>query len=420
MKILRDSVFYVLSTGISKGLPFLLLPVLTRFLSVEEFGILGVATVLVGVLAIVVGFNPSLFVIARFYQTARNVLGQYIFNILLISIACCGAIAIIGSFLFSEKLADYGISQMMFMVILLVSLGRVFVSLGQAVLQMEKRAVEYLGISLLFAIPMFALIYTWIVVYGQGWEAVLVSELLVVTAIAVVVILFLLRSNYLTRGFRLNLAKEFLHFSLPLLPHALALWVISFIDRLFLAEMTDIKTVGLYSTAYMLGLGMSLLHESIQRAWQPYFFEYLALNRPELDRRIVKYTWLYYLGTLILFFFYVEALRLLLPILVGEDYLPAMVYVPLVVLGYSVLGMYRVVAGYLHFHGRTISLAMATVFSAVVNIVMNFVLIPINGALGAAQATLIAFIVLFLTVKIIVITSFDMPWISAFRIGRNA
>ena len=89
-----------------------------------------------------------------------------------------------------------------------------------------------------------------------------------------------------------------MRFSVPLIPHVLAFWVMNFIDRLFLAEMTDMETVGLYSTAYMLGLGMSLVHESIHRAWQPYFFEYLARDDIELKKRMVRYTWLYYEGGL--------------------------------------------------------------------------------------------------------------------------
>lgn len=194
----------------------------------------------------------------------------------------------------------------------------------------------------------------------------------------------------------------------------MAFWVMSYIDRLFLAEMTDMETVGLYSTAYMLGLGMSLVHESVHRAWQPYFYEYLAKDNQEIKKRMVKYTWLYYAGSIVAFLVYVEMVRLLLPILVGEEYLPAMEFVPLLVLGYTVLGMYRVIAGYLYHNSRTLTLAAVTVFSALINIIMNYILIPEYGAIGAAQATLIAFLALFLIVKVIVVRTSDMPWLKVF------
>lgn len=414
MTIIRNSILYIFSTGISKGLPFLLLPLLTRFLTVEEFGVLGVATVVTSIFAIIIGFNPSLFIIARFHQAEKNRLGSYIYHILLISILCCGVIAIFFLF-FPEILASYGISRMMFVVLLLVSLGRVFISLGLSVLQMEKRALDYLRINVLFAIPMVVLIYFLIVVYKQGWEGVLISELVVGAVLSATILLSLKKEGYINVGIQPSFAKDFMRFSAPLIPHVLAFWVMNFIDRIFLAEMTDMETVGLYSTAYMLGLGMSLLHESIHRAWQPYFFEYLARDSIELKKRMVRYTWLYYVGSIALFFLYVEVLRLCLPLLVGEEYLSSMEFIPLIVLGYTVLGMYRVVAGYLYHENRTITLAAATTFSALVNIGMNFILIPLNGAIGAAQATLIAFLTLFLIVKIIVVRSCDMPWVGAIR-----
>ena len=414
MTIIRNSILYVLSTGVSKGLPFIMLPLLTRYLSVEEFGVLGVVTVVVSILAIVIGFNPSVFIITKFYKTEKKTLGLYIYNIFLISILCCSVIAL--SFMcFPGLLLDYGISQTMFVVIILVSLNRVIMSLGLAVLQMQKKALDYFRINIVFATLMLILVYFLLVVFANGWESVLISELVVGILLSVLMLRFLKRDGYITPNLQASAVKDFMHFSLPLIPHVLAFWVMNFIDRLFLAEMTDMKTVGLYSTAYMLGLGLSLLHESIHRAWQPYFFEYLSREKVDLKKRMVKYTWLYYLGSIVSFFLYVEVLRLCLPLLVDKDYLSSMEFVPLIALGYTALGMYRVVAGYLYYHNRTVILSVVTICSALVNIVMNFVLIPINGAMGAAQATLIAFVFLFLVIKLIVVRSCDMPWIGAFR-----
>ena len=81
--------------------------------------------------------------------------------------------------------------------------------------------------------------------------------------------------------------------------------------------------------------------------------------------------------------------------------------------------MYRVIAGYLYVGNRTITLAAVTVFAAIVNISMNYILIPINGAIGAAQATLIAFVVMFVIVKFIVVRTSEMPWISALTSGNR-
>ena len=93
------------------------------------------------------------------------------------------------------------------------------------------------------------------------------------------------------------------------------------------------------------------------------------MNQGKLDvkKRIVKYTWLYYLVSIIVFFVYVELLRLFLPILVGDEFRGAMDYIPLIALGYTMFGMYRVIASFLYFQNRTGILALVTTFAAAMN-----------------------------------------------------
>ena len=119
-------------------------------------------------------------------------------------------------------------------------------------------------------------------------------------------------------------------------------------------------------------------------------------------------------SSIAIFFVYVGLIKLFLPIVVGEEYMPAMDYIPLIVLGYTVFGMYRVIAGYLYHLNKTVLLASISSVAAILNMILNYYLIPINGGVGAAQATLISFCVLFIVVKIAVIKSYDMRWFGFF------
>ncbi len=68
VRIFKESTLYLLGTGLGRGLPFLLLPVLTLQLSVEDYGKLSLATTIAGLLAIIVG-------IACFSRNAGNATG---------------------------------------------------------------------------------------------------------------------------------------------------------------------------------------------------------------------------------------------------------------------------------------------------------------------------------------------------------
>ena len=405
----RNSILYFFSTGLNKGLPFLLLPFLTRYMSVEDFGYLGVAMVFASILALIFGFNPTLFIIANFHKIEKDCLGKYIFNILVLTIICSVFFSGI-LLLFSDSILQYGITIGLAFVICFMALTRVFISVGLVILQMEKRAWDYLKVNFVFGVPLFALIVISIVNYNLGWMSVFISELIVGVILTGIIIRFLYKNSYLIFDINKEIIKEILIFSLPLIPHVMAFWTINFIDRLFLAKMTDMETVGMYTTAYMIGLAMSLIHESIHRAWQPYFFEYLAEESITRNQQMVKLTWLYYAGSIIFFFIYVALIKLLLPILVGDDYAQSMDYIPLIVLGYTVFGMYRVIAGYLYHLKKTVLLASISASAAILNIILNYYLIPINGGIGAAQATLISFTFLFIVVKFVVIRSYDMQW----------
>ena len=67
-KIFSNSMIYVLSLLFNKGLTFLLLPVLTYYLTKEDFGVLGLVTAISTIASIYVGFFPSGFLLVRFAE----------------------------------------------------------------------------------------------------------------------------------------------------------------------------------------------------------------------------------------------------------------------------------------------------------------------------------------------------------------
>ena len=187
------------------------------------------------------------------------------------------------------------------------------------------------------------------------------------------------------------------------------------IDRFLLSAMVDLEAVGIYTTAYFLGLGISLLHESVQRAWQPYFFEFMAQESIELKRKVVKYIYLYYFlscGALVV---YLKLIEMLAPIVLGQEFYAALEFVPLIAMAYTVFGMYRVIASFMYLYERTGLLATITSSAAVLNVVLTYFLIGKNGAIGAAQATLLSFSLLFVVIKAFVLRHSDLPWISVYR-----
>ena len=81
-----------------------------------------------------------------------------------------------------------------------------------------------------------------------------------------------------------------------------------------------------------------------------------------------------------------------------------------VAMGYAANAMYFMVANYLFVVKKTHLLAMVTVFTGVTKVELTYLLIQANGAIGAAQASAIAFFLSFLLTWIISARAYPMPW----------
>ena len=62
-------------------------------------------------------------------------------------------------------------------------------------------------------------------------------------------------------------------FGLPLLPSGIFAMIMELADRYILKEMTDLYTVGVYSSGYKLGMLMMLIVMGFNMAWQPFFLK---------------------------------------------------------------------------------------------------------------------------------------------------
>ena len=205
--------------------------------------------------------------------------------------------------------------------------------------------------------------------------------------------------------------KDALVFGIPLIPHAFGGWVITWIDRIFINSMVSVAATGIYTVGYQVGMIIGLLAISFNRAWTPFLFEKLKENNSASKLRIVKFTYLYGVGIIVL----ALALSLVAPwfleFFVSKDFHCAYKYVFWIALGYAANGMYFMVVNYIFYVKKTYILAWVTFFSAGINIVLNYFFIKANGAIGAAQATTITFFISFILTWILSARVYKMPWL---------
>lgn len=411
MRIFKESTLYLLGTGLGRGLPFLLLPVLTLHLSVEDYGRLSLATTIAGLLAIIIGMNPNLYVFASFFKYDRQAFSIRLFNILILAILSCLPVILFYVFV-DNQLYNYSITFGLFVVLIVIGLNRSVAAMHLAVEQMERKPVPYFVFYLLLSGFIVFVMFFLIASDSFTWQSMLFIESGVFIILNLIYIWRLSSRGYLTAKFDRVASQDYVRFSAPLLGHAGALWAISFFDRFVIAELVDIESVGVYSVAHTISLGISLIHESAHRAWQPIFFRMMQSGSIIERKKIIRYTWIYSVLVVISAAFYLAAAWLVVSFFLPPSYAEMFDFLPFLVFGFALLGMYRFVASYFYHYGDTRVLTFVTIGSSLIHVIITLVLVSTFGTVGAAYAVLVSYFILLVLTVIVVTRLYNIEWMS--------
>jgi O-antigen/teichoic acid export membrane protein len=211
--------------------------------------------------------------------------------------------------------------------------------------------------------------------------------------LTVYVVLLGYRRYQLGLQFDRELLRQMNRFGLPLVPAALALWAINFVDRLFIGQLKGQAEVGIYSMAVRVASVIVFLMTAFQLAWPA--FAYSIRDDDEAKR-----TYAFVLTYLLFVTCWLSlALGALAPWIVdvlgtpkfarAAEAVPLLAFATAAYSGYSVLAIGIGRARQTQYNWIVAGIA------AVVNVALNVVLIPPFGMMGAAVATLVAYLALF-------------------------
>jgi O-antigen/teichoic acid export membrane protein len=182
--------------------------------------------------------------------------------------------------------------------------------------------------------------------------------------------------------------------------------------------MVGIASTGEYALGYQIGMILGVLSESYNNAWGPWLLKKLKEDNFAVKVNIVKYTYLYFAAIILLSLLISVMAPWFFKVFVGKEFQDATVYIVWIVLGFAFSGMYKTVSNYIYFIEKSYILMWITVTAACLNIILNYILIRTNGAVGAAQATTIVNFVFFLLTWLAAIKYYQMPWFNFYRVAH--
>ena len=396
-QLTKDTAIYGISTMVGRFLSFLLVPFYTNIFHPAEYGIIANIYIFIGIFNIVYVYGMdaaylkfaalptvgdkkdnfstpylSVFLSGIFLSFIMILIREPVFNLLEVPINYYHLMYYSAGILFLDSIAVIPFIQ----------------------LRLQRKAKKFAAFKLINIGVNIVLNLVLILKYKMGIEAVLISN--VIASLSSLLLLVPEIFKNLRLKFNIQLLKKLMKFGLPYLPAGLSSMLIQGIDRPILGKLTNMDTVGIYNACYKLGIFMMLFVNMFQYAWQPFFLQNSEEKKvKELFSKVLTYFTLAASLILIILSLFIDNI-VAIPVLHGRtlidsSYWGGLPIVPVILFGYLFNGWYVIFTAGIYIEEKSMYIPLITGIGATVNIVVNFLLIPVWGIMGAALATLGAY-----------------------------
>ena len=410
-KIFKNSIIYIVGDIVNKAVPFLLLPILTKYLTPSDYGMIAGFTSFVGFLVVFIGLSLHGAVNVAFFKLEREALRIYIVNTFLI----LGASSTI--ILFIVFLLDTSISNRLLLekewlyIAILVALSQ-FITLINTTLwiaEQNPKAYSTYQLSQTILISMLTLIL--VLGFGFGWEGQILALTISTVSFALISLMVLQKRNYFTPEYNKKDIKDLLHFGIPMIPHQLSGWLQTSGDKLLLLSMVGASSTGLFTVGYQIAMIMGVLTTAFNKAWTPYMYTLLEEKNLKKNKiKIVKLTYLYFIAIVVLIFILNFISGLIFKYFLDSKFSEAMEFVIYILIANALNAMYYMVVNYLFYTKKTKILAKITFSISILHIILSYFMIGLYGAIGVAYTGVISLFLTFISVWYMSNKVYEMPW----------
>jgi O-antigen/teichoic acid export membrane protein len=277
--------------------------------------------------------------------------------------------------------------------------------------RLEERARAYFLTTILNVVATIAVTVVLVVGLGEGARGLLLGSY--ATGAAFVVGLIALQWRRLSLRLDPGLLRRLFRFGLPTMPAEVSLYLLNFVDRIIIVRSASsaragLAEAGLYSLAVKFAQAINVLVRGFQLAWPP-----LAYSIRDDDEARATY------ATVVTLFvagcaFVVTGMwlysRWIVRALAAPQFFDSYEAIGLIAAAVTLYALYMVMVVILGRTGRTEFNLPAAITALVVNVVLNLILVPPLGIVGAALALLASYLVVTILMYVFTQRLFPVPY----------
>jgi O-antigen/teichoic acid export membrane protein len=386
---IKDSIFYIIPSILSRGIGFFLLPLYTRILSPADYGAFDLFMVAGSLVSLTIALEVSQG-LARHYPDAKKEGQGAVFASTGLSFTViCYAIALLVAFPFADSLSYHLTGKdtyaAEFRLALIYFLANGIYLYLQSYLRWDLQSKQF-AISSIIVTLVTALTAVFLAgVQGMGLLGILWA-LIIGTGLGSTYAAFIMKDSL---RFQMDVSKliEMLRFSIPLVPSGILVFVTYYIDRLMINHYLGLEETGIYAVAFRIATVISILAAAIQGAITPLIFN--NYKNPKTPEQISIIFQLFLSVSLVAWLGISLFANEILLVMTTQSFYGAAPLVAILAPSLIISSMYVFAPG-ISIAKKTHIIIWINLAAAIINIALNMAFIPWLGIYGAAVATLIA------------------------------
>lgn len=390
----KHTIIYGISSAFQSLIGFVLLPLLTKYYTSEEFGIYSLLILVSTLLGAFFFFGSTSTLNRYFFESESEIQKKSIVTTTFLITLTGALIQVLLGVLLATKLSviltnSKSFSNHIFLIIVANAFG-MLMNFNFVVLRLEKQSKDFVLVNIGSSLINIFLVYILLVKFKMGIYAPIIA-LLTANFLAFTFTFNKVRKYFTTTINKGNL-KEYIFFGLSATLNGLTYYLLDWIDRYFIKEYSSLSDVGIYSMGYKIGMIIHVIMIiPFSMIWTTVRMQYAKdKDNSAFVTKIISYYTI--IGLCVVFMTSLFAKELLTIFSGREEFIVAYKIVPIVMIAHLIYGYINIVdfgiliSKKLHFFYITFLVA------AILNAILNYFFIPKFGYIAAAYITLVTYI----------------------------
>ncbi|MDU7710141.1 MAG: oligosaccharide flippase family protein [Clostridium sp.] len=408
---IENFLVYGLGGMISKIVPFIMLPIVTRLMpNTFYFGLNDISTVIVsfGQALAIIGMYDALF--RLFFEKGEQEYKKEICSTALTFTLITSAIIFVAMILLRKPMASLFFSDRKYANLLCLSAMSILIgatnSIVSAPTRMQNKRKVFLITNTLSPVISYSISIPLLL---KGYYIIALPLASILAALSVESIFAVLNHNWFSFKINRKYLKDMLIIALPLVPNFLVYWIFNSSDRLMISKLIGTEWNGIYAVGAKIGQISQLIYTAFAGGWQ--FFAFSTMkddDQVKMTSNIFEYLGIITFSSGMIM---ASLSEIVFKLLFSEEYLSGYIVMPYLFVAPLLLMLYQVVVNQFLVIKKTWPSVIILAIGAITNVVINALLIPMIGIEGAAIGTFLGYVAAIIGV-IIVLSKMKLVCIS--------